>query len=70
MTDVVMPGMSGRELAEQIRTLRPTIQVLFVSGYTDDAILRHAIRHTHLAFLQKPYTTQTLAQKLRKMLEE
>jgi len=68
MTDVVMPGMSGRELADRISRMRPGIKVLFMSGYTDQAIVRHGILATDTVLLQKPFTLGTLASKLREVL--
>jgi len=68
MTDVVMPGMSGRELADRISRMRPGVRVLFMSGYTDQAIVRHGILATDTVLLQKPFTLGTLASKLREVL--
>ena len=68
MTDVVMPGVSGRELAERIEKLRPGIKVLFMSGYTDQAVVHHGILEDDAVLLQKPFTLATLAEKLREIL--
>ena len=69
MTDVVMPGISGRELAERIVQLRPEIKILYMSGYTDRAIVHHGILQTDAVLLQKPFTLATLAAKIREILE-
>jgi PAS domain S-box-containing protein len=70
LTDVIMPGMNGRELAEQLATERPGIRVLYASGYTDDAALLRGIRLDDLPFLQKPFTTVELVQRVRDALDE
>ncbi len=69
ITDVVMPGMGGREVAEKLRERIPQLRVLFVSGYTDDAVVRHGIVSADDAFLQKPYTPLSLARKVRAVLD-
>jgi CheY-like chemotaxis protein len=68
VTDVIMPHMSGRELADQLTVLRPTMKVLFLSGYTDDAMIRHGVLEGDRAFLQKPFTPEALAEKVREVL--
>jgi len=70
VSDVVMPEMSGRTLVEQLRTRLPTLKVLFVSGYTDDAIVRHGIIDATYGFLQKPFSPQALSRKVREILDE
>jgi two-component system cell cycle sensor histidine kinase/response regulator CckA len=69
ITDVIMPGMSGRQLADRLRELRAGMKVLFVSGYTDDAIIRHGMLEPGIAFLQKPFTPESLAAKVRQVLD-
>jgi two-component system, cell cycle sensor histidine kinase and response regulator CckA len=68
MTDVIMPGISGRELAERIAKIRPGIKVLYMSGYTDQAVVHHGILENGAVLLQKPFTMATLASKLREIL--
>jgi signal transduction histidine kinase len=68
LTDTVMPGMNGRELAERILAVRPAMKVLYMSGYTDRALVYKTSPETGTAFLQKPFTPQTLAHKVREVL--
>jgi PAS domain S-box-containing protein len=69
VTDAVMPGMSGPQLARHLSSLRPDMRVLFVSGYTDDAIVRHGLLKPTEAFLQKPFSPDALARKVREVLQ-
>jgi len=68
ITDVVMPGMGGRELVKQLAQLRPETRVLYLSGYTEDAILSEGTIERGAAFLQKPFTLQNLSRKVREVL--
>ncbi|HEV2827902.1 MAG TPA: response regulator [Pyrinomonadaceae bacterium] len=69
ITDVVMPEMSGRELTEEFAKLYPETKILYMSGYTDDAIVRHGILEQEMPFLQKPFLPDLLAQKAHEVLE-
>ena len=69
VTDVVMPQMSGRELSEKLAQYRPEMKVLYMSGYTDDAIVRHGLLDEKLNFLQKPFDSATVARKVRQVLD-
>jgi PAS domain S-box-containing protein len=69
LTDVVMPKTGGRELAEDLRRTIPSLKVLFMSGYTSDAIIRSAVLESGEAFMQKPFSMQSLARKVREVLD-
>ena len=69
ITDVVMPDFNGRDLADRLKAVRPAMQVLFMSGYTDDAVVRHGILEHGIAYLQKPFTPASLARKVRAVLD-
>jgi PAS domain S-box-containing protein len=69
VTDVILPGKGGPEVAQEVTALRPETKVLYVSGYTDDAIGRHGVLDAGVAFLQKPFTLTALARKVRQVLD-
>ena len=69
ITDVVMPRMSGRELAESVARVRPDARILYMSGFTDDAIVRHGMLDEDFPFIQKPFSPELLASKTRELLD-
>ena len=70
LTDVIMPEMNGKALAEKIASSRPGIKCLFTSGYTGDIITHHGMLDKHVHFIQKPFTKQSLAVKIREALDD
>ena len=69
VTDVVMPGINGMVLAEGVKAVRPTTKVLFTSGYPESAVAHHGVLDEGIEFLGKPYSPQTLATKVREVLD-
>ncbi len=69
VTDVVMPGLGGRDLVARVRDTHPDLRVLFVSGYTEEGVRRHGVLDTESAFLEKPFTAERLSQKVREILD-
>jgi CheY-like chemotaxis protein len=69
LTDVVMPKMSGSELAKRLALSRPDTKVLFMSGYADDSVVRHGLIDNGMPFLQKPFTPESMARRLRDVLD-
>jgi PAS domain S-box-containing protein len=70
LTDVIMPQMGGRELAAHLSARLPATKILYMSGYTDDALMHHGVLETNIAFLEKPFTPDTLSHKVRDLLEQ
>jgi two-component system, cell cycle sensor histidine kinase and response regulator CckA len=69
LTDVVMPGASGPELTRQLAERRPELRVIYMSGYTEEAIVHHGVPNSGVAFLHKPFTSDTLGKKIREVLD-
>jgi len=69
LSDVVMPGMSGRHLAEQLAQTHSGMKVLYMSGYTSDTIVRHGVLEVQMPFLNKPFTAAALLRKVREVLD-
>jgi CheY-like chemotaxis protein len=70
LVDVIMPGMSGSELVKALKPLYPEIKILYMSGYTDDAIARHGVLEKGVNYIQKPFTLEGLARKIREVLDK
>jgi YesN/AraC family two-component response regulator len=70
LTDVVMPGMNGRQLADQLKHLHPKMKVLYMSGYTDNAVFHHGVLEERVNYIQKPFTIDGLLKKMREVLDK
>lgn len=70
VTDVVMPGMSGGELAQRLRSISMDMKVLYIPGYTEDTVVPHGVSDGHTAFLKKPFTLMALTRKIRQLMDE
>jgi DNA-binding response OmpR family regulator len=69
VTDVIMPGLSGRQAAETVKAARSEVDILFISGYTSEAIAKHGVLEPGAKFLSKPFTTEDLLRKVRDVLD-
>ena len=69
LTDVIMPELSGPELAKRLRALVPTLKVLYMSGYPGEFIARHGLSDTEMDYLQKPFSQETLTGRMREVLD-
>lgn len=69
LTDVIMPQLNGKALYDRLSKSRPDLKVIFMSGYTDDAITRHGVLETGINFIQKPFRPEELAKKVRQVLD-
>ena len=70
LTDVIMPGMSGKDLSEKILKIIPKIKIIFMSGYTDDAIVKHGVLEEGINFIQKPFTPHQLIKIIKEVLQK
>jgi FixJ family two-component response regulator len=64
-----MPGISGKQLSDEIEKIYPEIKILFISGYTDESIVQHGILDSQVEFLQKPFSVESLGKKVRQVLD-
>ncbi|MGC4081426.1 MAG: response regulator [Vicinamibacterales bacterium] len=69
LTDVIMPGLNGRQLAEHVQAIRPNIRTIYMSGYTDDSVVQQVVLQADAFYIQKPFDAETLGRTLRQALE-
>jgi DNA-binding response OmpR family regulator len=70
LTDVVLPGQNGRDLANDLRSMSPTLRIIFISGYPENAVTEHGIKDDGMLYLPKPFSLQSLTRKVKQVLEE
>jgi len=70
LTDVVLPGQNGRDLANELRSISPDLRIIFISGYPENVVTRHGIHDDGMAYLPKPFSLQSLTRKVRQVLEQ
>jgi DNA-binding response OmpR family regulator len=70
LTDVVLPGQNGRDLANDLRSMSPTLRIIFISGYPENAVTEHGIKEDGMFYLPKPFSLQSLTRKVKEVLEE
>jgi two-component system cell cycle sensor histidine kinase/response regulator CckA len=70
LTDVVLPGQNGRDLANELRSIRPNLKIIFISGYPENVVTRHGIQEDGMSYLPKPFSLQSLTRKVRQVLEQ
>jgi two-component system, cell cycle sensor histidine kinase and response regulator CckA len=70
LTDVVLPGQNGRDLANELRSISPDLRIIFISGYPENVVTRHGLQDDGMAYLSKPFSLQSLTRKVRQVLEQ
>ncbi len=69
LTDIIMPGLNGRQLSERVQAIRPEIRTIYMSGYTDDPVVQQVVRHADALYLQKPFDAEALSRTVRQAFE-
>lgn len=69
LTDIIMPGLNGRQLSERVQAIRPEIRTIYMSGYTDDPVVQQVVRHADALYLQKPFDAEALSRAVRQAFE-